>query len=79
MRKLVDDMVRVNPEERPTIDEVLERFATIKKKLHWWNFRARLVRRSEWYIIRPVLGLAHAVRTTRYILKGLSAVPVPPS
>ena len=78
MRQLVNDMLRVNPAERPTMDEVVERFAKIQKKLHWWNFRARLVRRREWYIIRPVLGVAHAVRTARYILKGLSAVPVPP-
>ena len=77
MRKLVEDMIRVKPEERPTMEEVVERFAKIQKRLHWWNFRARLVRRSEWYIVRPVLGLAHVVRTARYIVKGLSAIPVP--
>ena len=79
MRKLIDDMLRANPDERPTMDEVVERFAKIQKRLHWWNFRARLVRRSEWFIIRPVLGVAHVVRTARYIVKGLSAVPVPSS
>ena len=77
MRKLVEDMLRGNPDERPTMEEVVERFATIQKRLRWWNFRARLVRRSEWHIIRPVLGLAHVVRTAHYIVKGLSAVPVP--
>ena len=79
MRKLVEDMIRVKPEERPTMDEVVERCAKIQKRLHWWNFRARLVRRSEWFIIRPVLGVAQVVRTARYIVKGLSAVPVPSS
>ena len=77
MRKLIDDMLRANPDERPTMDEVVERFAKIQKRLHWWNVRARLVRRSEWFVVRPVLGVAHVVRTVRYILKGFSAVPVP--
>ena len=77
MRKLIDDMLRANPDERPTMDEVVERFAKIQKRLHWWNVRARLVRRSEWYIVRPVLGLAHVVCTARYIVRGLPAVPVP--
>ena len=77
MRKLVEDMIRVKPEERPTMNEVVERFAKIQKRLHWWNLRARLVRRSEWFIARSVLSLAHVVRTARYIVKGLSAVPVP--
>ena len=26
MRKLIDDMLRANPDERPTMDEVVERF-----------------------------------------------------
>ncbi|KAH9913054.1 uncharacterized protein B0H18DRAFT_1097494 [Fomitopsis serialis] len=79
MRPLVDDMVRDVPAERPTMDEVVERFEVTCKKLHWWNLRARLVRRSEWYIVRFVLGIGHVVRTVRYVVKGLPAVPVPPS
>ncbi|KZT74546.1 hypothetical protein DAEQUDRAFT_742671 [Daedalea quercina L-15889] len=71
MQPLVDDMVCNNPAERPTMDE-------IRKKLHWWNLRARrLVRRSEWCIVRPVLGTIHVFRTARYIAKRLPAVPTP--
>ena len=77
MRKLVNDMLHESPDKRPTMGEVVERFAKIQQRLHWWNLRARLVRRSEWFVVRPVLGVAHVVRTARYIVKGFSAVPVP--
>ena len=45
MQALVDDMMRDKPAERPTMDEVVERFEEIGRKLRWWELRARVVPR----------------------------------
>lgn len=76
MKTLVDDMTRDDTAGRPPMDEVVDRFTKTRSKLHWWNLRARLARRAEWLIVRPVLGTIHVFRTARYVLKGLSATPV---
>ncbi|KAJ7354603.1 hypothetical protein DFH08DRAFT_855393 [Mycena albidolilacea] len=43
MRPLVDDMVQADPAKRPTIDEVVARFADIRRGLSGWKLRSTLL------------------------------------
>ena len=43
VKPLIDDMVQDDPKKRPTIDEVVTRFAKIIKAQPWWRLRARVV------------------------------------
>ncbi|KAI0311022.1 hypothetical protein OF83DRAFT_1069524, partial [Amylostereum chailletii] len=43
MDKLVADMVQKDPSKRPTIDEVVARFADIRHALSPWKLRSRLI------------------------------------
>ena len=47
MWPLVNDMVQDDPGKRPTMDDVVERFEKIRRSLHWWTLRSRLVYRSD--------------------------------
>ncbi|KAJ7680947.1 kinase-like domain-containing protein [Mycena polygramma] len=41
LRPLVEEMVQDDPQLRPTINQVAERFSRVRSRLHWWTLRAR--------------------------------------
>ena len=81
MKPLVNDMVQDDPEKRPTIHEVVSRFNKLRRSLHWWTLRTRLVHEKEeldtrtWHVFRVVMHLIYA---TTDILAFQSATPKPP-
>ncbi|KAJ7502398.1 hypothetical protein B0H11DRAFT_1712535 [Mycena galericulata] len=74
MRSLVNDMTAKDPAQRPSIDEVIKRFASIRKRLSIWKLRSRLrqTHESPWAIHRPI---RHWYLTVGYLLRGLPAIP----
>ncbi|KAH9850490.1 kinase-like domain-containing protein [Lenzites betulinus] len=75
---LVNDMVREDPKERPTIDEVVQRFnsdilPTLSRKL----LRSRLVPVKEFRGDILFNVIAHAFRRIRYRLTRKSPIPMP--
>ncbi|KAF4621101.1 hypothetical protein D9613_000141 [Agrocybe pediades] len=74
---LVLDMVQDDPRNRPTIDEVIDRFSIIVNKLSWWKLRSRLVPRSETASERRRRTFKHIIHTITYIYRGLPAIPQP--
>ena len=41
MKPLIDDMVHNDPDKRPTMDEVIQRFDALVEGLGQWKLRAR--------------------------------------
>jgi len=82
MKPLVEDMVQDEPTQRPTINEVVERFNEIQHSLQWWKLRSRLVETKEaknlGVVTRVGRTLHHVIRTVGHILTGRSALPSPP-
>ena len=70
---LVLDMVQDDPTKRPTIDQVVNRFDDMRKKLGAFKLRARVGLRDESF--GAVRDFMHLFTTIKYSLKGLPAVP----
>ena len=66
-------MIQKDPAKRPTIDEVVNRFAEMCKKLGTLKLRARVGPRDEPF--GAVRDLAHLFTTIKYTLKGIPPVP----
>jgi len=66
-------MVQKDPAKRPTIDEVVNRFAEMCKKLGTLKLRGRVGPRDE--LFGTVRDLAHFFTTIKYTLKGIPSVP----
>ncbi|KAI0310496.1 hypothetical protein OF83DRAFT_1070441 [Amylostereum chailletii] len=74
MNKLVVDMVQADPAKRPTIDEVVSRFADIRKSLSAWKLRSRIIYKRDnishlWKFPR------YCFSTIRYVLTRTPAIP----
>jgi hypothetical protein len=79
MEPLVADMTQEDPQKRPTAQEVVSRFAEIRRRLGVWKLRSRVVRRDESWPMRALRSGGHLCRTTRDILARKAAIPEPPS
>ncbi|KAI0744026.1 hypothetical protein C8Q80DRAFT_1184592, partial [Daedaleopsis nitida] len=78
MNGLVQDMVRTDPSQRPTIQEVTRRFDEIVQPLSQRTLRSRLVSVYEPPTLVRFWNVWHGFRTLRYILLRKAAIPVPP-
>ncbi|KAJ7141188.1 kinase-like domain-containing protein [Mycena epipterygia] len=72
MRSLVNDMVAQDPAQRPTMDEVVVRFAAIRSSLSWWKLRSRIAKQSDFPLFR---SFNHWFRRIGYILRRTPAIP----
>ncbi|KAF8889082.1 kinase-like domain-containing protein [Infundibulicybe gibba] len=77
MEPLIADMVQDDPAKRPTMDEVVSRFADIRNDLSSWKLRSRFARRDE----NPVSGIfrsvSHWVKQAMFIVTRTPALPTP--
>jgi hypothetical protein len=74
---LIADMVQEDPTKRPTMDEVVTRFAEIKGKLSTWKLRSRMARRNEVWPLAAWRAVNHWYRTVGYVLTRKAALPEP--
>ncbi|KAJ6555187.1 hypothetical protein DFH09DRAFT_1493362 [Mycena vulgaris] len=79
MRPLVADMVKRDPKERPTIDEVVGRFETIVSGLSAWKLRSRARGKEEYTILSLPRIARHWYRRIGFMLRRVPAVPSPSS
>ena len=77
MQPLITDMVQEDPAKRPTMDEVVARFAEIRSKLSTWKLRSRLARNIEIWPVAAWRSLAHWYRTIGYVLARKAPIPEP--
>ncbi|CCL99642.1 uncharacterized protein FIBRA_01662 [Fibroporia radiculosa] len=77
MYPLIADMVQQDPDKRPTIEEVVDRFADVQARMSWWKLRSRLLQRDEPALFWGFRIFGHVFRTAKYVIKGLPPVPLP--
>jgi len=77
MQPLIADMVQEDPKKRPNMDEVVARFAEIRKKLSSWKLRSRMARNIELWPVAAWRSVAHWYRTIGYVLARKAAIPGP--
>lgn len=75
MEPLVADMVQTDPSKRPKIDEVVQRFESIRRSLSWWKLRSRIRGRKEISIVRLWRASVHLYHTCVYLSTGTPAIP----
>ncbi|KAH9937740.1 hypothetical protein B0H21DRAFT_758124 [Amylocystis lapponica] len=75
LEPLVADMIQADPQSRPTIDEVIARFAEIQRAQPSILFRIRLVGKQDTILTRINLEMGHLKRQVNYSVRGLPAIP----
>jgi hypothetical protein len=75
MRRLVDDMCKENPKERPAMDEVRQRFEDICVCLSDWKLRSHVANKGELWIVTFLRSFGH--RRTQINLARRGAPPIP--
>ncbi|KAG6372235.1 hypothetical protein JVT61DRAFT_8035 [Boletus reticuloceps] len=78
MKPLVADMIQADPAERPNMNEVVSRFAVIRRELNGRKLRARPVGTDEDLFDRIARTTSHWKRRIVFVAKGVSAIPDPP-
>ena len=81
MKPLLDDMVQDDPEKRPNINEVVERFEEIVRGLSQWKLRSRTAPRFLYLsqkVLTPLHIASHWMRKITYIMKKTPAIPTIP-
>ncbi|KAG1725264.1 uncharacterized protein EDB91DRAFT_1168927 [Suillus paluster] len=78
LKSLVDDMVHDDPQKRPTMEEVLERFGSIRQQLSNWKLRSRVTSKDEGSFENIYHGVTHWSRRIGFIVKRVSATPLLP-
>jgi hypothetical protein len=77
MKSLVADMVKDDPKQRPTIDEVVTRFDDIRKGLSSWKLRSRLGKKKEGLLGSVVRSVIHWAKQIKPIVTRLPPIPTP--
>jgi hypothetical protein len=75
MQPLVTDMVQDDPNQRPTIDEVVARFEKIRQGLSSWKLRSRVVKRRDSPIPNIYRSITHWYRRVTFIVTWVPPVP----
>ncbi|KAG2364056.1 kinase-like domain-containing protein [Suillus spraguei] len=75
LKPLVDDMVQDDPSKRPTMEQAVERFDSIRQNLSTWKLRSRVTARDEGPFEHVYRGTAHWRRRIGFIVSRVSAIP----
>ena len=75
MRRLVGDMCKENPKERPTMDEVMDRFEDVCVRLSDWKLRSRVASRRELWIVTFLRSFRHRHAQFNLARRGTAAIP----
>jgi hypothetical protein len=77
MKDLVADMVKDDPKQRPTMDEVVTRFSDITKRLSSWKLRSRLGNKKEGALSSMARSVVHWTKQIHPIVTRLPPIPTP--
>ena len=78
IEELVDAMRNDRPTERPTIEEVVEKFDSIRRSLSPVKLRSPITSKEDPMIFTMFRHAIQLARTLRYVIQRRPAVPVPP-
>ena len=78
MRELVEAMTDENPANRPTIEEVIEKFDEIRRSLSTVKLRSTIIAKKDPIIFTLFRHARQLTRTVFYVIQRMPAVPVPP-
>ena len=78
MRELIDTMTDENPEKRPTIEEVIEKFNEILSLLSTIKLRSPIISKKDPIIFSIFRHARQLTRTLTYVIQRMPAVPAPP-
>jgi hypothetical protein len=76
MRELIDAMTDENPAERPTIEEVIEKFDEIRSSLSTVKLRTPMISKKDPRIFTVFRHARQLTRTLLYVIQRIPAVPV---
>lgn len=68
-------MVQDDPSKRPTMEQAVERFDSLRQNLSTWKLRSRVTDKDEDPFERLYRGAAHWRRRIGFIVKRVSAIP----
>jgi hypothetical protein len=77
MSELVDAMTDENPAQRPTIEEVVEMFDSIRCSLSTVKLRSTITSKSDPTIFTMFRHARQLTRTFLYVIRRRPAIPVP--
>ncbi|KAJ7265002.1 kinase-like domain-containing protein [Mycena haematopus] len=77
MRPLVKDMIHTDPSQRPSMDEVVQRFNEIVRGLSSWKLRSRVVKRTDVSLFGFYYSIPHWFRRISFIVRRVPPIPVP--
>jgi hypothetical protein len=75
MDELTAAMTQRDPSRRPRMEEVVERYATIIKKLGSWKLRSRVVAKDEHPLLAIYRSFGHWKRRLFYIITFVPPIP----
>lgn len=78
MQTLIDDMVQIDPSERPTMDEVVERFEEIRKSLTMSKLRSRIIDKEETMLDSVPRAVLHWTQQLIFFARRLPPILSPP-
>ena len=77
MQDLVNEMTHINPTKRPSIEDVLAKFAHIRKSLSGFKLRSPLESERKPSLFTIFRRAKQALLTVQYIFSRQAAVPEP--
>jgi len=77
MEDLINSMTQRDPASRPLIEEVLERFGSIRQSLRMAKLRSTIISRKAPMVFGVIKRATRSVRTVKYIMSGRPAIPDP--
>ncbi|KAJ7264877.1 hypothetical protein B0H12DRAFT_213245 [Mycena haematopus] len=77
MRPLVKDMIQTDPSQRPSMDEVVQRFGAIVRGLSSSKLRSRVVKRTDISFFGFYYNIPHWFRRISFIVRRVPPIPVP--
>ncbi|KAJ7782450.1 hypothetical protein DFH07DRAFT_909276 [Mycena maculata] len=77
MYALVADMTLEDPAKRPTMDEVVDRFSSIKAGLSEWKLRSRFTPRQELSVRETIHLTRHWAQQLYFMARRIPAIPSP--
>jgi hypothetical protein len=75
MEPLISDMVANDPDKRPSMDQVVDRFDEIRRSLSKAKLRSRIANKNEPGIVAVFRGPVRFIRSVGYILRGIPPIP----
>jgi hypothetical protein len=75
MLELVDEMTKENPVDRPTIEEVITMFSSIRDSLSEFKLRSLIMSKKDPRIITTYRYVRQVVRTVEYLILQKAAIP----